>query len=99
VIRTNFLDEANFDALQAQLVRSLGLLRVTVLRDARPDADGVSLMASHGSVARDIAERAAGVDESAVAAASVWGASVKHPGQEVGLSHLVRHGDRIHFRA
>jgi len=70
-----------------------------VLADARADADGVSLMAPHGSGARDIAERAPGIDESAVVAASVWGDSVKHPGQEVGLTHLVREGDRLHFRA
>ena len=97
-LRTNFLDEANFDALEAQLVSALGMLTVSVLGDARPDADDVSLMAPHGSVVGEIAERAGGVEESSVVAASVWGDSVKHPGQEVGLSHLVREGDRIHFR-
>ncbi len=98
VIRTNFLDEANFDALRTQMTSALGFLRVVVSEAPRLDAPGVSLLAPLGSVAREIAERADGVDSASVVAALVWGDSVKHPGQEVGLSHLVREGDRIHFR-
>ncbi|MAF12229.1 hypothetical protein CMK11_17420 [Candidatus Poribacteria bacterium] len=99
VIRTNFLDEANFDDLQATIVSALGLRAVAVLDEPAADARAAPLLMRAGSSARDIAERAEGVDDSSVVAALVWGDSVKHPGQEVGLSHLVADGDRVHFRA
>ena len=99
VIRTNFLDEANFDDLQAAIVSALGLRAVAVLDEPAADARAAPLLMRAGSSARDIAERAEGVDDSSVVAALVWGDSVKHPGQEVGLAHLVADGDRVHFRA
>lgn len=99
VIRTNFLDEANFDALRAAILSTLGLQQVVLLDEARPDGGARPLLTPTGSAVRDLAERADGVDDSSVAAALVWGDSVKHPGQEVGLSHLVREGDRVHFRS
>ncbi len=52
-----------------------------------------------GSDVRDLVDRTDGVDDSSIAAALIWGDSVKHPGQEVGLSHLVVEGDRVHFRS
>ncbi|MBT3270452.1 hypothetical protein HN371_25135 [Candidatus Poribacteria bacterium] len=98
VISTNFLDEANFDALQAAIVSALGLRAVSLLEGPADDARATPLLMRAGSAVRDLAERAGDVDESPVAAL-VWGESVKHPGQEVGLSHLIAEGDRVHFRA
>ncbi|MEO2006503.1 MAG: GTPase [Candidatus Poribacteria bacterium] len=99
VIRTNFLDEANFDGLRGAVVSALGLRKVTLLDAASPDGHGTPMLVPGGSDVRDLVDRTDGVDDSSIAAALIWGDSVKHPGQEVGLSHLVVEGDRVHFRS
>lgn len=99
VVDVNFLDATNFDQLQVGIFGILGLVRVFLLERAAPDAPETTLIVPRASSIADVVEHAPPPRQEHTALARIWGPSVRHPGQSVGLEHLVQDGDRIHLRS
>jgi ribosome-interacting GTPase 1 len=99
VIDVNFLDATNFDRLQASLFGILGLVRVFLVERPASDAPETILIVPRASSIGDVIEHIQPSRLQHPVLARIWGPSVRHPGQAVGLDHLVKDGDRVHVQS
>ncbi|MBI4361429.1 GTP-binding protein [Candidatus Micrarchaeota archaeon] len=85
----------NIEQLKEAIFQKLQLIRVyTKTRFKGPDKDE-PMMLKRGATIADFCDQVHRDMRSLLKYAQVWGASAKHPGQKVGLSHVIADGDVV----
>ncbi len=97
VIDVNFLDEMNFDKLEDKIIEILGLICVFLLDTPSQDSEQTTLVIPRSTTIGEIVEKSSPSRSSQFKYAKLWGNSVKHSGQEVGLNHIVEEDDLIYL--
>jgi small GTP-binding protein len=86
---------ANIDALKDRIYNELGFIRIYMKpRGASPDMDNPLVMKTDSTVA-DVCSTIHRHFVEKFRYARIWGQSVKHGGQRVGLSHVLADGDVV----
>ena len=98
IIDINFLDEMNFDKLKDKILTILGLINVFLLDKPTEEAKRTPLSIPHSSSISEIIEKLFSHNKNQLKSAKIWGKSVKYPGQNVSMTHLVEEGDLIYLQ-
>ena len=87
--------EWNLDILKEKIVDKIQLMRIYLKRPSQKAEFDEPMIIKQDSTVQDIAEKIHRRFMEDFRYASVWGKSVKYPGQKVGLDHILVDGDII----